>query len=101
MYQVHGTTFKLATHPLIIANIYGQYQTRLALNDIDRIDIYIGNQITPYCTIPNFQREEPIIAPPALCAVYTAEWTVPFVPGQTGAVVHYWRDPVGPVWQEL
>jgi hypothetical protein len=96
MYPINGTTFSLSTHPLVVKNIYGQYQVRLALHDIDCIEIYLGS--TLYCTIPNFVRDEPIVA--SLPAVYTAEWPVPFMPGQTYAVVHYWRQPVSPIWQE-
>ena len=96
MYPVNGSTFTLSTHPLIVQNVYDHYQMRLALHDIDKIEIFVGN--VSYCTIPNFIRDEPIV--PAIPAVYTVAWTVPYVPGQTHAVVHYWRPPVSPVWQE-
>ena len=97
VYPINATTFTLNTHPLVIRNIYGQHQVRYASHDIDRIEVYIGQQQSPYYVIPNFVRDEPII--PEVNGVYTVTWTIPYIPGVTYAMVHYWRPPVTPIWQ--
>jgi hypothetical protein len=100
LYSAYDIVFH--TYPLLIGREGEMDQFRLAVADIDYVQLIVDGIVIS--TVPNYHREEPIMHRSQINGVYSVPVDFLYKNGnrprpQTGVMrVVFWREPLAPFW---